>query len=120
LILFDYHKEGNRKLERILSDFLLGPSAEGKAKALLLAWDKITKQKMQERLGIHPMIEKARLFKIRNASKLMGEWDRKLMWMAKDLIRQGLNTGTDKVETTGWSKQELLLEQEVSIQSKTL
>jgi hypothetical protein len=121
LVLFDYSKDGFRGLEKQSREFIWGLSAEGRAKVSLIVWEKIIKPKIHGGLDLHPLREQAILLKIRNVSKIMADGATEWIWMAKDLIRRGLKSGENKMETTKWSAQEfLLLNPKVSIASKTL
>jgi hypothetical protein len=99
LILFNYIKEGFRQLERISSQFVWATSAEGRAKKSLIAWSKILQPKEQGGLGLHPLMEQAKLLKIQNVSRLLDGWESKWSLMASDLIKQAQSTRTNRKET---------------------
>jgi hypothetical protein len=60
LMLFDYSKEGFRRLEKQSRELLWGLSAKGKLKVALIARGQITKPKPEGGLDLHPLREQAR------------------------------------------------------------
>jgi hypothetical protein len=92
-MLFDYSKDGFRRLEKQSREFIWGLSAEGRARVLLIAWEKVIKPKIRGGLDLHPFREHAILLKIQSVSKIMADATTKWIGMAK-------NAGKNKRKTT--------------------
>lgn len=96
-------------MESICHKFFGGLGKVGNPRVPLVAWDNILKAKMSGGLELTSFGEQAKALKYQSIHKLLKMHDTKWVFIARELIRKGVNQGKWTKEYKTWSTPKFLL-----------